>query len=429
MKKVVSSFLAVAGLMAAPSVLPNFASAHAQAAAANGQVTMDPPEAAAYDNAVNKQTTPQTQAPAIEAYLQQYPKSAVKPYMLSLLLNDYSQFDPAKAITAADNVLQLNPNDIQALYVETVFRSQMAAAQTDPAAKQSGMDAAAGFAQKGLNATKPDAITQDAWDTNKKKVTPIFYSTIGNDALAKKDYPAAIAAFKSEIAAADPAATQAPGTTLQDIYYLGQAYYSSTPPDYVNCTFYTTRAAVYAGSFASQLQPLADYCYKKYHGTKDGYDAVVAAAKANLNPPDGFTITPAPSDADVAHKFVMDNASSLETLAISDKEFILANGSTEDADKVFNTVKGKTDKIPNATVVSATPDQVQVAFSDDAIQSKTADITFNMKTPLKTVPPVGTKITLIGTWASYTQKPLMITMSDAEEVTKAPAAKTPARRR
>jgi hypothetical protein len=423
MKKAVSSFLAVTALVAAPGVLPNFASAFAQAAAAPaaGQVQMDPAEYAVYDAAVNKQTTPQTQAPALEAYLQQYPKSAVKADVLERLMIDYSQFDPAKAITAADNVLQLNPNDIQALTVETVFRAQTAAALTDPAAKQTGMDAAASYAQKGLSATKPDATSQSDWDANKAKVTPTFYSTIGNDALGKKDYPGAIAAFKSELGSMPVAQTAVPGTALQDTYFLGDAYYLSTPPDYVNCTFYTTRAAAFApANFKTQLQPLADYCYKKYHGGKDGYDAVVAAASANLKPPSGFTIVAAPSDADIAHKFITDTPD-LASAAIKDKEFVLANGTTEDAEKVFATVKGKQDRLTDATIVSSTADTLTVSYSDDAVQSKTADFTFNMKTPFKTVPPVGTKITLIGTWTSYTQKPLMIIMSDGEEFKKAAA--------
>ena len=37
-----------------------------------------------------------------------------------------------------------------------------------------------------------------------------------------------------------------------------------------------------------------------------------------------------------------------------------------------------------------------------------------MKEPLKTVPNVGDKVTLDGTYASYTQSPLMITMSDGK---------------
>jgi hypothetical protein len=48
-----------------------------------------------------------------------------------------------------------------------------------------------------------------------------------------------------------------------------------------------------------------------------------------------------------------------------------------------------------------------------------------MKEPLKTVPNVGDKITLDGTYASYTQSPLMITMSDASQVVKKAPAKAP----
>jgi len=70
-------------------------------------------------------------------------------------------------------------------------------------------------------------------------------------------------------------------------------------------------------------------------------------------------------------------------------------------------------------------DQLQVSVSDDAVQGKTADFAFNFATPLKTVPAVGDKITLTGTYASYTQSPLLITMSDATVVPKKAPAKAP----
>ena len=429
MKKAVSSFLAVSALMAAPGAFSNFANAFAQAAApAAGQVQMDPAEYTDYDNAVNKQTTPQTQAPALEAYLAKYPKSAVKADVLERLMIDYSQFDPAKAITAADNVLQLNPNDLQALTVEVVFRTQQAQTMTDPAAKQSAMDQAAGYATKALAATKPDSAKQEDFDAQKKKVTPTLYSAIGNDDFGKKDYAGAITAFKSEIAAADPAATTTPGTTLQDMYFLGQSYYLSSPPDYVSCTFYATRAASYAGQYAAQLQPLATYCYKKYHGGADGYDAVVTSAKANVNPPSDFTIKAAPTPADQATALLASTKEEdIPKLAVSDKEFVLQNGKPEDAEKVFATVKGKAEKISGGTVISSTADTVTVAVSDDAVQGKVADFSFTMKTPFKTPPAVGTKVNLIGTWTSYTQSPFLITMTDAEDA--APVHKAPVRRR
>ena len=54
-----------------------------------------------------------------------------------------------------------------------------------------------------------------------------------------------------------------------------------------------------------------------------------------------------------------------------------------------------------------------------------------MKTPLTKVPEVGSKMTLTGTYASYTQTPVMIMMSDGEDVVKkaAPVKKAPVRRR
>lgn len=432
MKKAVSSFLAASALLVAPGAISHYATCFAQAAAPAaaapaGQVQMDPAEYTDYDNAVNKQTTPQTQAPAIEAYLTKYPKSAVKADVLQRLLIDYSQFDPAKAITTADQILQLNPNDIQALTVETVFRAQQAAALTDPAAKQSAMDQAASYAQKGIDATKPDSMSQADFDKAKSVATPTFYSTIGNDALQKKDYPSAIAAFKSELAAVPVASTTTPGTALQDTYYLGQAYFASTPPDYIDCAFYATRAASYApAQFASQMQPLATFCYKKYHGKADGYDAVVTAAKANLNPPSDFKITPAPTDADIVNQTIA-STPDLATLAISDKEYILTYGTPDQADKVFATVKGKADKLPDATVITASPDTLTVAYSDDAVQSKTADFTFKMKSPLVKLPVVGSKVTLTGVWDSYTQKPLNIVMNDGQIYKPAAAATRPRR--
>ncbi len=428
-KAVVSSLLAVSAVsaaMVAPGSFLNVGVSYAQAAA--GQVTMDPAEYTAYDNAMNKQTTPQTQAPALEDYLTKFPNSSVKAAVLQQIMVDYSQFDPTKALTAADNVLKLDPNNVRALLIETAFRRQAAEQLTDATARQAGMDQAASYATKGIAATKPAAMSDSDFTTLQNAAAPTFYSAIGTAALSKKDTATAIDAYKKELAATPVAQTTQPGTALQDTYYLGQAYYQSTPPDYVNCAFYATRAYSYAPAQYQSQMPLANYCYKKYHGGTDGYDAVVTAAKANLNPPSDFTIVAAPSDADIAAKTVA-STSDLATLALSDKEFILKNGKSDDADKVFNTVKGKAVEIPNALVIAATADSLQVAVSEDAVQDKTADFTFAMKTPLTKVPEVGTKVTLTGTYASYTQTPLMIMMSDGEEVTKAPAAKKPVPRR
>ena len=431
MKKVlVASLLAVASVACISTGVAR-AQAAAPAAAGAGQVQLGEKEYAAYNNAIT-QATPQTKAPALEAYLTAYPQSPVKTDVLQQLMIAYSSFDPGKTLDAADRLLQVDPNNLRALTFEVYFRKAQADQVTDVAGKQAPLDQAASYAQKGIAATKPKDMSDADFTTLQSNAMPIFYSAIGAADLNKKDAAGAITAYLAELKAVPVAKTQEVGPVLQDTFFLGQAYYASTPPDYVNCTFYATRAASFApDNFKTQLQPLATYCYKKYHGNADGYDAVVTAAKANLTPPADFKITPAPNAADIAHTTVT-STPDLATLALSDKEFILQNGTPEDAEKVFTTVKGKTVDIPDGVVVEATESVLKLAVSDDAIQSKTPDFTFDMKEPLKTVPAVGAKVNVNGTYASYTQSPLMITMSDASVVTKkaaAPARKAPVRRK
>jgi hypothetical protein len=441
----------------------NIGAASAQLPGTQGQVVMDAAEQADYSAAMDKlEGKPAQQAPALEAYLAKYPKSGVKDYVLQKIMVDYSQVDPAKAITAADNVLASTPDNLQAYVIEVAYRKQAAEALTDPAAKQAGLDAAADFARKGMT-VKKGAMTDADFAKLKDFAIPTFYATIGEDALNRKDSAAAVAAYKAELAAMKPDQLATPAA-LQETYYLAQAYYVATPPDYINCTFYATRAAALApDQFKPQLQPLADYCYKKYHGGKDGYDAVVTAAKASLTPPANIAtmITPAPTDKDIADKLMADTKDEdIPKLATGDKEYVLANASDANKAKVWDSVKGKSYQIPGALVIESSPTVIKAAVSDDAIQAKKADYTFNIK-PLEApeepkvktavalakykkekaaydkqvadiaaATAVGKTVTLAGTYDSYTPNPIMIIMTDGEVILPkaAPAAATPAHR-
>ena len=146
-------------------------------------------------------------------------------------------------------------------------------------------------------------------------------------------------------------------------------------------------------------------------------------------------MTPAPKPADIVAQTIA-STPDLATLAVQDKEYILANGKPEDADKVWQTVKGKNVEIPGAVVIESTPTVLKVAVSDDAVQSKTADFTFNLKPveapehataaataaakkkadEIAAATAVGQKVTLTGTYDSFTASPLMINMTDAEVV-------------
>jgi len=244
---------------------------------------------------------------------------------------------------------------------------------------------------------------------------PIFYSAITAADVAKKDYKAEIEDITAELKAQSPEQTTKQ-PALADTYYLGSAYVSQDPKDLVNGIWFLTRAAQYLPEpYKTQAENAAEYWYKKYHGSMDGFDQVKQLAAANVFPPAEYKPTPAPpppSPQELAHNAIV-NTPDLKTLALSDKEFILANGTPEDAQKVWAVLNGVTAEVPGM-VVSATPDSVLLAVSDDAKNSNKADFTINMKKPLKQVPVAGTTVTYIATFDSYTQNPPMIILKDGE---------------
>jgi hypothetical protein len=398
---------------------------YAQGAGA-GQITIkDPQEYTDYTNAIG-QSTPAAKAAAIETFLTKYPNSVVKTDLLQQLMLAY-QGDMAKMLDAADRLLAADPGNLRALATSVYIETTQAKQKTTPADAQPLFDKAAAQAQTGLSATKSAGMSDADYQQLKTATVPIFDSAIAQDDQNKKDFAGATAAFTSELKAyPSPAQTQS-GPGLNDTYLLGQAYAQETPPDLKNAVWYLTRAAQYAPPQAKPtIEKAAEYFYNKYHGSMDGYPAIQALAQANLFPTADYNPTaapPPPSPADLAAQTVA-STPDLKTLSLGDKEFILFNGKPEDAEKVWAVMKGQRVQVPGM-IISATADSVQVAVTEDSKQSKKADFTINMKTPLKTVPAIGVTVTYDATFDSYVANPPMITLIDGEP----PAKAAPAHRR
>ena len=406
MKKVVfASLLAVASCaVCLPPV------ALAQQGSQPGQITIkDPAEYNAYTNAIG-QSTPAAKASAIESFLQQYPNSVVKAEMLEQLVGAYQATgDTAKTYDAAKRLLQVDPNNLRALIFVVYVEKQQANGD------QAKLDEAAALAQRGQNATKPANMSDADFTKLKVLAAPIFGNVIGADEITKKDYKDAINTYLAELHAVDPSQTTQ-GLALADTYALGNAYVQQDPKDLVNGIWYLTRAAQYLQEpYKSNVEKAAEYWYKKYHGGMDGFDQIKQLAHDNLFPPDSYKPVPAPpppSPQELAHNALVSTPDPTK-LNLGDKEYILANGAPEDAQKVWSVLQGQTTEVPGV-VIQATADSVQLAVSDDAKQSQKADFTVNMKTPLKEVPQPGTNVTYIATFDSYTQNPPMIVLKDGE---------------
>jgi hypothetical protein len=420
----------LASLLALAIIFPGSVSMVYGQAAPSGQITIkDPQEYNDYTNAVG-QSTPAAKAAAIETFLTKYPNSQVKNDLLEQLMASYqSAGDMTKTLSTADRLLAVDPGNIRALFIEVYLEESQAATKTSQAEAQPIYDKAAAQAQTALSAPKPASMSDADYQKLKAATTPIFQGAIAKDDASKKDFAGAIAAFTNELKSYTAPAQTESGPGLNDTYLLGQAYAQQTPPDLKNAAWFFTRAAQFAPPQAKpQIEKAAEYFYNKYHGSMDGYPAVQELAKANLFPPAGYNPTPAPpppSPADLAAQTVA-STPDLKTLSLSDQEFILFNGKPEDSQKMWDVMKGHRVEVPGM-VISATPQSVQLAVTEDNKQSKKADFTVNMKTPLKSVPAIGATVTYDATFDSYVANPPMITLSDGEPPAKAPAARRRAR--
>jgi hypothetical protein len=406
--------LAGLSLATAPTLL-------AQAPAATDQVTIkDPAEYKAYNDFATS-TDPKAKAAAGETFLTTYPQSVVKKAVLDGVLGAYATFDQTKTVDAATRMLQLDPNNLKSMYLIAYIKKTQAAqvAQSNPSQQAQLLDDAAALATKGLVATKPDGVSDAEWKTQKATTDPFFHSVLAYDALySKKDYKTAISEFRTELelaAAADPESTKKP-PYLNDTLILGQTYLQLTPPDPVNAIWFLSRAEDFApDNFKPVIDKTDKYWYNRYHGGTDGFDDIKTKAGTSVFPSTDYAIKAAPTPKEIADKAVADNPD-LNALGLSDKEFILANGSKENAEKVWAIVKDQTAQFP-AVVIAATASQLQLAVTDDAKADKKADVTVNLKTPLadSAIPAVGTELkSVIGTFDSYTQDPPQIILRDGE---------------
>jgi hypothetical protein len=410
MKKIVFAFaMALAGICLVP----------ASTLRAQDQITIkDPAEFNSYQMAIT-QTDPKAKASALEGFLQTYPQSVVKSAVLDLLVDTYQQSgDQDKALGAASRLLQVDPNNMKAIFLSVVIKKSQCGKTQDAQT----CDDAAVMAQKGLATPKPAGTSDDDWKKQTAATYPIFHSAMAlDDAISKKDFKAAVAEYRTELMLYSPEATTS-GPGLVDTLQIAEAYAKETPPDAVNAVWFYARAWNFApASFKPQIEKKLDYWYKKYHGAMDGLDDVKAKAAATLFPA-GEVMKAAATPQEKIHDLLA-NTPDLRTLALGDKETILGLASKEDADKLWAVMKDQATPVPGV-VIEATSTVIKLAVTQDAKDAKTADFIVNLKAPLadKDIPAPGFEFKLQpgteldGTYDTYTQIPATATTVQAAQI-------------
>ena len=390
----------------------------------------DPAEYNAYVGAVQQQDA-NAKISGLEAFLTQYPNSVMKVDALEILMGAYQQAgNQQKMLDTAQRILTADPNNLRALALLAYTKRAMADANQNP---QQNLAEGAQFAEKGLQAVqtapKPDGMSDADFTKLKNQVSVIFNGVDGMNALQSKNYPGAQQHLR--------AAVEGEPNDLRNVYPLALAYLTGTPPDYVNGLFFIARAAnLAAGSPGqAQIEAYGKSQYTKYHGSDQGWTDVLATAKTNPLPPAGFTVaqyvppTPAEQAADLV------KSKTPKDMSFAEWELVLSAGKPEDADKVWQAIKGVPLQM-EGQVISATPTKLEIAGSSDDIDKKRSDIVLEMSgtIPERLMPKEGATLDFEGTPTSYTASPFVMNMEKGALLTKAapkttPTHKTPVRKK
>jgi len=397
-KLVLASAMALAGL--------SLVSTPALRAQDSSQITIqDPAEFNAYQNAIT-QTDPGQKAATLEGFLQTYPQSVVKKAVLDQLIDSYQQVNqPDKVVGAASRLLQVDPNNMKAIFVSVYVKKQQcgrpenidaSGSSTDPQT----CDDAAALAQKGLTAPKPAGTSDADWSKLTSAAYPAFHSAIAfDDAVSKKDFAGAIKEYTAELMLYSPSTCTQPGPCLADTLQLAQAYAKpGDSRDEVKAIWFYARALDYApAAFKSVIEPQLDYWYNRYHGTLDGeaankqqIAAIEAQAQSTLFPPADFKVVPAPTPAELAHHAY--TSGDPKSLGLEDKEYILANGSDADATGLWALLKGQATPVPGIIIADpATALKISVTTTASV---KPKDFVVKLTNPVDcgAVPPPPTEL-------------------------------------
>jgi tetratricopeptide (TPR) repeat protein len=363
--------------------------------------------------------------------VQQYPNSVVKEDALQAAMAAYQQKgDLQKSVAMAGQLLQINPNNVPALAVQTYVKRQECSgaqpAQQTQCFAQVGQMAQNGLAQ--LPGYNPAGAKPEDVQKQKAAFNQIFNGAAGFAALSAKDYANA-QKFLGEAVKSAP-------DNVQDVYPLALAYVQQTPAtddSLLNGVWYFARAynlvAAQNPQAAQQVGAAGQFYLNKYHGKQPDspqlWNNVVALAKASPNPPPNFaaSIPKRPSEAEQVKQMLAESNNDISKMSFGEWVLIFTYGDPQTKQTVFQQIANKPFKF-SGQVVSATEDTVKVALTEDAIRSNTAEAEVKLVEPEKVAPQPGSPFSFQANPVSADSQPFLMHMDQGVDLTpKKPSAK------
>ena len=365
--------------------------------------------------AITKETDPKAKLQKVQQWEKEYPDTAFMAQRRTLLLTTYFQLGQAKeAVDVAKQILAVTPNDFSALYITVTLTQSLAGQNPTPAVLDQGEKAATAL----LNINDPPAnLSAAQWTTQKPQVQNLAHTTLAWIALQRKNYPAAESEYQKSLQIN-------PNNGTIDFQLATAIYSEKDPVKTPTALFYFARAATYDGQDAltpdgrKTVLAYVQRAYKGYHGSDQGFNDLVTAAKASPTPPADFAIKSALDIAksEMANEEEWTKAHPQEAMWKGIKEALTG----ADGANYFNasmketkvpTLKGKVVRLEPPTK----PKTILIAMEDGKSDGTTADATLKFEMPLAGNVEPGTELTFEGVPESYTASPFMVVFNVEKE--------------
>jgi len=378
---------------------------------------------AEYDNYMAALNTrdPAKRATAMEVFIAWYPASVLRLEAHEQAMAAWqSANQPDKAGYVAGKLLQIDPDNLHALAYR-VYAARAKAAQGDASA----LAPMAAAAEQGLAALpkwqKRPSLSDEMFARTKQQMGAVFNGALGYAALQAKDYDKARRYYR-EAVAAEP-------DNLQDVYQLAVSQLEGSPLDALGF-WYAARSIVIAraaksDAAAAEIDRYVRSRYRIYRGSEEGWKEIVARVAAGERaPPANFvkSIPRALTPPEAAVVVVDENDPA--SLSFADWALVLRHrdatpANKAAAEKVWKAITDKQQgggrrlKVP-VKVITATPDVIEAAITDEAQAANVVDLHIAMAYPLAPLPAAGSKVTIIGTLSDYRPQPFQFVMTRAE---------------
>lgn len=391
------------------------------------QKTAKTAEEANLINSAMKETDPAKRLTTLDEWKQKYAQTDFEDNREIMYMATYDQLKrPKDAVDEAQQILSHDPDNFEAMRTILVDVFQLNGGKPDDAslsvaekvANQFANDTDTVFAEK----NKPAYMTAAQWGQAKAPMKAYAQRTIGVIYMTRKDNARAETEFKKALDL-NPQDSQV-ARWLADALLAQQ---KDHPDKTKFALFYYARAAAYDGQGSlpaqsrQQIQTFLAKAYNTYHGSADGFNDLLAKAKASADPGADFKLASVTDIAEAKEKAAEDFAKSNPAMAMWQT---IKTGLTGDSGQSFFDANVKDAELPGGangaqkfqgTIISMKPairpKEIVLAVEKPDV----ADVTLTLDEPLPGKMEPGEKISFEGQAKAFTPSPYMLNLETTKD--------------